>query len=300
MSGGSGLSSGGEFNLLGFGTGFDDCGIMDSLAKQGVCLIGCGFMGKALLEAWLAKGLPAGSVFVRDPRPSDWLKAQKGVNINEPFPEVPAAIVIATRPQIVERVLPPLAEFGGGETVILSIAASKPISLLAKHFPEGTPVIRAMPNLPATVGSAVTAFVANPATRIDQKAEATKLLAAFGSLVELPDEDLLPVVTALSGAGPAYVFAVAEAFAAAGAELGLPEDLAHELAIRTVAGAGRMLAQPDADATGFRVAVTSKGGTTEAGMLEFMSDENGIQVLAQRTLQAASERCRQLSGLKRS
>ncbi|MHA7775419.1 pyrroline-5-carboxylate reductase [Roseibium sp. M-1] len=273
---------------------------MEELAKRGVCLIGCGFMGKALLEAWLAKGLPAGSIFVRDPRPSDWLQAQAGVNINEPFPEAPAAIVIATRPQIVERVLPPLKDFGGGRTVILSIAASKPISVLAAHFSDNTPVIRAMPNLPATVGAAVTTFVANPATDDSQKSEVMELLAAFGSLVELPNEDLLPVVTALSGAGPAYVFAMAEAFAAAGAELGLPEELAHELAIRTVAGAGRMLAQPDADATGFRVAVTSKGGTTEAGMLEFMADENGIQDLARRTLEAAAERCKELSGLKAS
>jgi pyrroline-5-carboxylate reductase len=271
---------------------------MDNLVQRGVCLIGCGFMGRALLEAWMAKGLPAGSIFVRDPRPSDWLQAQAGVRINEPFPEAPAAIVIATRPQVVERVLPPLAGFGGGQTVILSIAASKPISVLASYFADGTPVIRAMPNLPATVGAGVTAFVANPATSKGQKDEVTRLLGAFGSLVELPDEELLPVVTALSGAGPAYVFAMAEAFAAAGAALGLPEELAHELAVRTVAGAGCMLAQPDADATGFRVAVTSKGGTTEAGMLEFMADENGIQDLSQRTLKAATERCRELSGLK--
>ncbi|WP_370198906.1 pyrroline-5-carboxylate reductase [Roseibium sp.] len=272
--------------------------IMDKLAKRGVCLIGCGFMGKALVEAWLAKGMPASSIYVRDPRPSGWLQSQAGVNINEPFPASPAAIVIATRPQIVEKVLAPLGSFGGGETVILSIAASKPISMLEKQFPDGTPIIRAMPNLPATVGSAVSTFVANEALTASQKVEALKLIAAFGSVVELPDEGLLPVVTALSGAGPAYVFAMAEAFAAAGARLGLPEDLAHELAVRTVAGAGRMLAQPDADATGFRVAVTSKGGTTEAGMLEFMADENGIQDLARRTVEAAAERCKELSGLK--
>lgn len=272
--------------------------IMDKLAKRGVCLIGCGFMGKALVEAWLAKGMPAGSIYVRDPRPSGWLQSQAGVNINEPFPASPAAIVIATRPQIVEKVLAPLGSFGGGDTVILSIAASKPISALEKQFPDGTPIIRAMPNLPATVGAAVSTFVANVALTASQKVEALKLIAAFGSVVELPDEDLLPVVTALSGAGPAYVFAMAEAFAAAGARLGLPEDLAHELAVRTVAGAGRMLAQPDADATGFRVAVTSKGGTTEAGMLEFMADENGIQDLARRTVEAAAERCKELSGLK--
>ncbi|GAB4533317.1 MAG: pyrroline-5-carboxylate reductase [Roseibium sp.] len=269
---------------------------MGELLNKGVCLIGCGFMGKALLTGWLADGVAAECLFVHDPRPSGWLAGLDGIHLNEPFPERPAAIVIATRPPDVDSVLPPLRPFGGGETLILSIAASKPLSLFEDNFCTGTPIVRAMPNLPATVGAAVTAYVTNGQLREGQKELFEKLMSAVGTLVELPEEDLLPIVTALSGAGPAYVFAMAEAFAAAGIELGLPEDLAHELAIRTVAGAGRMLAQPDADATGFRVAVTSKGGTTEAGMLEFMADEHGIQDLVKRTVEAAALRCGELSG----
>jgi len=257
-------------------------------------------MGKALLTGWLADGIPAERFFVRDPRPSKWLLRQQGVHINEPFPEDLAAVVIATRPPDVDAVLPGLTAFGGGNTLILSIAASKPVSLFEAKFAKGTPVIRAMPNLPATVGAAVTAYVANRYVGADQKDLFQKLLSAVGSLVELPAEDLLPIVTALSGSGPAYVFAMAEAFAAAGLELGLPEDLAHELAIKTVAGAGRMLAEPDADATGFRVAVTSKGGTTEAGMLEFMADDSGIHELVKRTIEAAAIRCGELSGQDRA
>jgi pyrroline-5-carboxylate reductase len=271
---------------------------MKQLLDRGVCLIGCGFMGQALLRSWMEDGVPAETFFVRDPRPSAWLTGQTGVHINDPFPESPGAIVIATRPPDVDEVLPTLKAHGGGETLILSIAASKPISLFEENLPDGTPVIRAMPNLPATVGAAITAYVANKHLREEQKELFIRLMSCVGSLVEMPQEDLLPIVTALSGAGPAYVFAMAEAFAAAGLELGLPEDLAHELAIRTVAGAGRMLAQPDADATGFRVAVTSKGGTTEAGMLEFMADENGIQDLVKRTVEAAAIRCGELSGLQ--
>jgi len=269
------------------------------LLDRGICLVGCGFMGQALLRSWLADGIPAKTVYVRDPRPSAWLTSQSGVHINDPFPETPGVIVIATRPPDVDEVLPPLKAHGGGETLILSIAASKPISLFEENFAEGTPIIRAMPNLPATVGAAVTAYVANKYLRDEQKTLFVRLMSCVGALVEMPEEDLLPIVTALSGAGPAYVFAMAEAFTAAGLELGLPEDVAHELAIKTVAGAGRMLAQPDADATGFRVAVTSKGGTTEAGMLEFMADENGIQDLVKRTVEAAALRCGELSGLPR-
>jgi pyrroline-5-carboxylate reductase len=269
---------------------------MEDLVNKGVCLVGCGFMGKALLTGWLAHGVPARALYVHDPRPTDWLAGLDGIHLNKPFPDRPAAIVIATRPPDVDRILPPLSPFGGGETLILSIAASKPMSLFEDHFCDGTPIVRAMPNLPATVGAAVTAYVSNGLLRDDQKMLFERLMSAVGTVVELPEEDLLPIVTALSGAGPAYVFAMAEAFASAGLELGLPEDLAHELAIRTVAGAGRMLAQPDADATGFRVAVTSKGGTTEAGMLEFMADEHGIHDLVKRTVEAAALRCGELSG----
>lgn len=271
----------------------------ESLIERGICLVGCGFMGQALLSSWLSGGISADRFFVRDPRPSAWLGGQDGVHVNDPFPEAPGVIVIATRPPDVDEILPQLKAFGGGSTLILSIAASKPISLFEECFAEGTPIIRAMPNLPATVGASITAYVANRHLRKDQKALFLRLMSSVGSVVEMPEEDLLPIVTALSGAGPAYVFAVAEAFASAGLELGLPEDLAHELAIKTVAGAGRMLAQPDADATGFRVAVTSKGGTTEAGMLEFMADDNGIQDLVKRTVEAAAIRCGELSGLPR-
>ncbi|WP_428674277.1 pyrroline-5-carboxylate reductase [Roseibium sp.] len=270
---------------------------MDILPDQKIGLVGCGFMGKALLESWLAKGIPAKTIFVLDPSPSAWLQGLSGVNVNTPFPEDLAAVVIATRPHVVEEVLPQLAPLAGGATVFVSIAASKPIALFEEQLSRATPIVRAMPNLPATVGAAITAYIANSSVEGSQKALVRELMSAIGTVVELPDEDVFSVVTAMSGAGPAYVFAMAEALASAGAELGLPEDLAHELAIKTVAGAGRMLGQADADATGYRVAVTSKGGTTEAGMLEFMADEHGIQDLAKRTIRAAAARCRELSGL---
>lgn len=272
---------------------------MTNLVDRGICLVGCGFMGKALLSRWLADGIAAESLFVRDPRPADWLTRVEGIHLNEPFPDQPAGIVIATRPPDVDKILPSLEAYGGGGTLIMSIAASKPLSLFEAHFSKGTPVVRAMPNLPATVGAAITAYVTNGKLSDDQKALFVRLITCVGTVVEMPEEDLLPIVTALSGAGPAYVFAMAEAFAAAGLELGLPEDLSHELAIKMIAGAGRMLAEPEADATGFRVAVTSKGGTTEAGMLEFMADEHGIQDLVKRTVEAAALRCGEISGQQR-
>ena len=121
------------------------------------------------------------------------------------------------------------------------------------------------------------------------------LFQAVGATVTLPAEDMLHLVTGLSGSGPAYVFALAEALAQAGTDLGLPEDLARVLAVQTVAGAGRMLAAPGADPTALRKAVTSKGATTAAGLAQLMAEPGGIAALARRTVDAARQRSVELS-----
>lgn len=268
---------------------------MQEVNEGGLVLVGCGFMGKALLEGWIAKGVRPGAVWVQDPAPSDWLQSQSDLHINEAPPENPAALVIATKPQILDQVLPGLAPFGGGSTVVVSIAAGAPISLFETTFGAETPIVRVMPNLPASIGVGASALFANEATNPDQTAFVRMMFEAVGSVVELEEEDLLHAVTGLSGSGPAYVFALAEAMAQAGVDAGLPPELAKILAAQTVSGAGAMLRDPDADATSLRVAVTSKGGTTAAGLVEFMA-KDGIAPLTRKTVDAAKRRSIELSG----
>lgn len=264
---------------------------MEKLNANGLVMVGCGFMGQALLQGWFANGLRPDAVTVQDPGPSDWLLAQPGLRINETLPKDPAAIVIATKPQILDVVLPDLAHFGNDKTVVISIAAGAPVCLFEQHFGAETPVIRAMPNLPASVGHGATALYHNAAAT-DHLALAETMFSAVGTCVTVPDEEMMHLVTGLSGSGPAYVFAMAEAMAAAACDLGLPKILATALAHQTVAGAGAMLAQPAADAEALRRSVTSKGGTTAAGLTALVPDLN---LLMGETIRAASERSVELS-----
>ncbi len=166
------------------------------------------------------------------------------------------------------------------------------MATLKQLFPRAY-VVRAMPNRPAEIGQGATAFVAHPSVTEGQRERARALLEAGGVVVEVEDEALMDVVTALSGSGPAYVFALTEAMAAAAAAVGLPEDLAVELARATVAGAGAMLAEKDADAASLRESVTSPGGTTEAA-LAILRAPDGLGHLMTRAVAAAAWRAREL------
>ena len=268
---------------------------MKVVNERGLVLVGCGFMGRALLEGWLAQGIEPGAITVSDPAPSAWLQAQTGLRINQALPDRPAIVVVATKPQILDKVLPGLEALGHGSTIIASIAAGAPLSLFQSHLGEDTPIVRAMPNLPASVGVGVTALFSNEAASRGQVGLVASLFEAVGSVVELSKEEQLHAVTALSGSGPAYIFALAEALSEAGTALGLPDALAEELANKTVAGAGKMLAAPDAGAEALRVAVTSKGGTTAAGLDVFTAEADGIQPLVDRTMDASRRRSIELS-----
>ena len=267
---------------------------MPPLEVQGLGLVGCGFMGKALVKGWLASGIPAARIFIQDPRPSDWLLSQSGLNVNLDLPRDLSAIVIATKPQSLKDVLPALAPFGGGNTIIISIAAGAPISLFETYLGEATPIARVMPNLPAEVGAAVTALFANAVANTEHVHTVRHLFETVGTVVTLPSEDLLHAVTDVSGSGPAYVFAMTEALAHAGTSLGIPPDLARMLALQTIVGAGAMLKREGADATTLREAVTSYGGTTAAG-LEKLQGYGALNALIKQSVEAATQRSVELA-----
>lgn len=268
---------------------------MNEVDERGLVLVGCGYMGKALLQGWLAKGVAPKAITVQDPTPNDWLSAQWGLRVNTPLPSEPAAIIIATKPQILAKILPDLAPFGNRSTLFVSVAAGAAIASFETHLGAVTPMIRAMPNLPASIGAGLTALVANPSASPAHIELARDLFQAVGTVVELDDEDQMHAVTALSGSGPAYVFGMTEALAKAGMDHGLPRELAMTLARQTVSGAGQMLRSSDADAEKLRIAVTSSGGTTAAGLATFMDSVNGIVPLAERTVAAARRRSLELS-----
>lgn len=264
------------------------------IATEGLVLLGCGKMGSAMLEGWLARGLPATSVWVSDPHPSDWLR-DTGVQINADLPASPAIVLVAVKPQVMADALPTLAQMGNGTTLFVSVAAGTPISFFESTLGAQTPVVRAMPNTPAAISQGITAIVGNGVAGTQGLDEAEVLLSAVGEVVRLSEEGQIDAVTGVSGSGPAYVFHMIEAMAAAGVAQGLPEAMALQLARATVAGAGALALQSGEDPAQLRVNVTSPNGTTQAALEVLMDEADGFPALLRRAVAAAADRSRELA-----
>ena len=264
------------------------------IARDGLVLLGCGKMGSAMLQGWLGRGLPAASVWVQDPYPSDWLRGT-GVHLNEDLPENPAIVLVAVKPQMMAEALPTLKQMGNGETLFVSVAAGTPIAYFEKTLGAQTPVVRAMPNTPAAISQGITAIVGNAHAGAKGLDEAELLLSAVGEVVRLSEEAQIDAVTGVSGSGPAYVFHMIETMAAAGEAQGLPADLALQLARATVAGAGALAMAADDDPAQLRINVTSPNGTTQAALEVLMDAEHGFPALMRRAVAAAADRSRELA-----
>lgn len=268
-------------------------GDFGAVAERGLVLLGCGKMGSALLAGWLKGGLAPGAVHVIEPQPSVWLKGT-GVSVNGVPPSAPAVALVAVKPQMMGAALPVIAGYGGGGTLILTIAAGTRIAAYEAAFGAATPIVRAMPNTPAAIGRGITAICGNSAATEAHLALAARLLQAVGEVVRLEGEHQMDAVTAVSGSGPAYVFHLIEALAAAGEAEGLPADLAMRLAKATVAGAGALAMEAGEGPGQLRVNVTSPGGTTAAALAILMDGETGFSALLRRAVHAAAERGREL------
>jgi pyrroline-5-carboxylate reductase len=263
-----------------------------------IALIGCGKMGGALLRGWLKAKItkhvhvlePAGlkgfgkSVTVHKDAAS-FLKAKPKADV----------YVLAVKPQVMDDVCRSIAAVIPAGALVLSIAAGQTIASFEKRFGAKQPVVRAMPNLPASIGKGITAAVANKRASARQRRQANSVLRAAGLVEWVDKESLLDPVTALSGSGPAYVFLLIEALAESGKKAGLPADLAMTLARQTVIGAAALAgAEPAISAETLRKNVTSPGGTTEAA-LKILTEDGNLQALFDRAIAAASARAKQLS-----
>ncbi|NRA98565.1 MAG: pyrroline-5-carboxylate reductase [Rhodobacteraceae bacterium] len=265
-----------------------------AISGRGLVLLGCGKMGSAMLQGWLAAGLAPEDVWVVEPHPSEWLAGIAGLHLNADLPRDPAVVIVAVKPQIMNDALPLLHPLGDGGTVFLSVAAGTPISAFESSLGRSTPVVRAMPNTPAAIGRGITALIGNSWAGEEALVMAEGLLSAVGETVRLSDEAEMDAVTGVSGSGPAYVFHMIEALAAAGEAEGLTPELAMQLARATVAGAGALAMESGESAEQLRINVTSPNGTTQAGLEVLMSDEAGLGGLMGRTVAAAAARSREL------
>lgn len=264
------------------------------IATQGLVLLGCGKMGSAMLKGWLDNGLPQSSVWVVEPKPSDWLRAT-GVDLSGQLPAKPAVVLVAVKPQMMAEALPALARMGNGETTFVSVAAGVTLARFEDMLGARTPIVRAMPNTPAAIGRGISAIVGNAAAGARALDEAEALLGAVGDVVRVLDEAQIDAVTGVSGSGPAYVFHLIETLAAAGEAQGLDPAISMQLAKATVAGAGALAMASEDTPTQLRVNVTSPNGTTQAALKVLMDEETGFPALLARAVKAATDRSRELA-----
>lgn len=264
------------------------------IETRGLVLLGCGKMGSALLKGWLDQGLSPSAVHVTEPNPSDWLKST-GVALNGTRPDVPAVLLLAVKPQVMGEALVDVAGYGGGDILVVSIAAGTSIRTLEETFSPSTPIVRTMPNTPSAVGRGITAIVPNLAAQDDgaHKLAAT-LMSAVGDVVYLDTEEQIDAVTGVSGSGPAYVFLMIEALAEAGVAEGLAPEVAMKLARATVAGAGVMAEESSEGPGQLRANVTSPAGTTAAALEVLNADKDGLRQLMARAVRAAAARSLEL------
>ena len=264
-----------------------------------ILLVGAGRMGGAMLDGWLAQGVSASRISVLDPAPSDALTSScrgRGVALNPTDVHRVDTLVLAMKPQGLDAASPDIEPWAAEGTAVVSILAGRTLADLAARFPRAGGCVRAMPNLPASVGRGVTGIASDGRLPEDAMARVERWLGAVGTVERLRDEGQIDVVTAISGSGPAYVFLLAEVLAKAGERLGLPPDLAARLGRATVEGAGELMHRNPAVAPAtLRENVTSPGGTTAAALAVLMAD-GALESLLARAAEAAHRRARELAG----
>jgi pyrroline-5-carboxylate reductase len=233
-------------------------------------------------------------VLVSDPQLNrrEFLKQTYQVRVsedNQAAANASEAVILAVKPQILDRVIAGLAG-GQDKPLIISVLAGTPISRLEFGFPDH-PIIRAMPNTPATVGAGMTALAPNKLVEAYHLSLAKSIFAAVGQVVEVP-ESLMDGVTGLSGSGPAYVALLVEALADGGVASGLPRSIAAKLALQTVLGTAQYLQETGIHPAELKDRVTSPGGTTIAGVT--VLEKMGFRAALIEAVRAAFRRSQEL------
>ena len=263
-----------------------------------VSFIGGGNMARSLVAGLIKAGTPAQAIEVVEPQQPlrQALEQQYGVQVSPSVAQASlqaGSWVLAVKPQVMAAVCAELAPRVGAQQLVISIAAGLGSSSLQQWLGEQARVVRAMPNTPALLGAGMTGLYAGSNVGRPQRDAAQQILQSAGQVRWIDDETLMDAVTAVSGSGPAYLFAIAEAMEAAAIAQGLDAGSAHQLVVQTIVGAGRMLAESGQSPGQLRQAVTSPNGTTQAG-LEALQ-RGGLDELFASAIAAATRRGRELA-----
>ena len=254
-------------------------------------------MAEAMMRGLFEKHLvPPSHVLVTAPRRerrADLTKrfAVKAVASNADAAAGAHVVILSVKPQVLPTVLRELKGKLEDSQLVISIVAGATIASLRDGL-EHTAIVRAMPNTPAQIGMGVTAWTAAPSVEREQRDRAKAILGALGEELEVDEENLVDMATALSGTGPTYVFLLMEALVDAGVHLGFSRRVAEELVLRTVEGSAAFARQSGRHLAELRNMVTSPGGTSAAAIYEL--EKGTMRTVLSRAVYAAYRRTREL------
>lgn len=262
-----------------------------------ILIVGGGNMARAIVTGAVGAGQPPSRFIVVEPdagKRSWWVS--QGVTTSVSAAEVLRSlgpgdqVMLAVKPQLLAEAVKGL-DGVLGDRVVVTMLAGTPSTRVRACLPSAR-VVRVMPNTPSRIGKGTTALALGAGSREGDESEAELLFGLIGMVIRI-DESLMDAFTALAGSGPAYLFYLAEALAAAGVRVGFDEGDALRIVRSMLAGSALLLEQAGEDPADLRRAVTSKGGTTEAAIAVF--DECGVREIVARAVAAACDRGRELA-----
>jgi len=263
--------------------------------------LGAGVMGEAIITGIIKNGLVAPeNIFASDINEDrlSYIKKKLGINVfrNNKEPVKKADVVImAVKPNIVEKILPEINGGLTGEHTLISIAAGITTSFIEQQLDDPVPVIRVMPNTPCLLGEGASALCRGRYAGQEHEDTALAVFESIGRAVVVP-EKLMDAATGLSGSGPAYVYLFIEALIDGGVRMGLPRDVAATLAAQTVLGAARMVRETGEHPALLKAKVSTPGGTTVAGL--YALEKGALRSTVMDAVKAAAKRSEELRSLQ--
>ena len=270
---------------------------------KNVLLFGYGKMGSSIARGWMIKKLNF-NVFIIEKQPTlRKIASNDGFKVYENIERLKETqkskvfeiIFLAVKPQQMEETVKSFSKFNLIKTVFVSIAAGLSFSWFRNKLNKEVKIVRAMPNLPASIGFGVTGYCKSKNLSEEENKDVYALLSAFSKVIYLRNESLIDNVTAISGSGPGYIFYLVEALSQIGVDHGLSMKDAKTLANETLIGSARLIEVSNIDPKILKKNVTSPGGTTEAGLLVLESEKNGLYPLLKSTIDNAIKRAKELN-----
>jgi pyrroline-5-carboxylate reductase len=262
-----------------------------------VGFLGAGKMASALASGLVRAGLAAPEAIlasdVSNGARSEFTQATQArtTAFNPDVAKFASVLILAVKPDQVAPLLLEIAPQLTEEHLLISIAAGVTLSSIESEVPDGTRVIRVMPNTPALVGASASAFALGRSATGDDAQLVSKLLSAVGIAMQVK-ESLLDAVTGLSGSGPAYVYTIIEALSDGGVAAGLPREIATRLAAQTVLGGAKMVLETGLHTGALKDMVTSPGGTTIEGIHEL--ERGAVRAALMNAVRSAAEKSKKL------